>query len=153
MGFLLVISVERRIAPIRPRGLSAGGAFAFVLASLLQLLEVLLFVAAHLPAVDPVPGLVQFLKVALADVELLVVGLPRVDPDVDVRVVGVAVYGGHGPRFGHRLVEELPRHLQRAGGVDLTLERDHGAVVRPGLTSSVAMPGALDVLAHLGVGV
>ena len=147
------MGVEGRIRSIRPRGLSAGGAFAFVPAGLLQLLEVLLLVAAHLPAIDPVPGLVQFLKVALADVELLAIGLPGVDPDVDVRVVGVAVYGGHGPRLRHRLIEELPRHLQRAGRVDLTLERDHGAVVRPGLTSTASVPGALDVLPHLGVSV
>ena len=147
------MGVGQRLGPVGPRGLSAGGAFAFVLAGLLQLLEVLLFVAAHLPAVDPVPGLVQPMKGALADVELLVVGLPGVDPDVDVRVVGVAVDRSHGPRLGHRLVEELPRHLQGAGSVDLALERDHGAVVCTGLTSSVAMPGALDVLPHLRVGV
>lgn len=153
MGFLLVMGVGQRVGPVGPRGLSAGGAFAFVLTGLLQLPEVLLLIAAHLPAVDPVPGLVQFLKVALADVELLVIGLPRVDPDVDVRVVGVAVYGGHGPCFGHRLVEEPTRHLQGTGGVDLALERDHGAVVRPSLPPTASVPGALDVLAHLGIGV
>ena len=147
------MGVERGIGPVGPGGVSAGGAFAFVLAGLLQLLEVLLLIAPHLPAVDPVPGLVQFLKVAFADVDLLVVGLPGVDPDVDVRVVGVAVDRSHGPRFGHRLVEELARHLQGTGGVDLTLERDHGAVVRPGLSFPVAMPGTLDVLPHLRVGV
>ena len=152
MGFF-GLGVEGRGAPVGPRGLSAGGAFAFVLAGLLQLLEVLLFVAAHLPAVDPVPDLVQFLKVALADVELLIVLQAGVDPDVDVRVVGVAVDRSHGPRLRHRLVEELACHLQRAGRVDLAFERDHGAVVRPGLPSSASVPGALDVLPHLGIGV
>ena len=85
--------------------------------------------------------------------ELLAAYLPGVDPDVDVRVVGVAVYGGYGPRFGHRLVEELARHLQRAGGIDLALERDHGAVVCPGLPLPVAVTGTLDILTHLRVGV
>lgn len=85
--------------------------------------------------------------------ELLAISLPRIDPYVDVRVVGVAVYCGHSPRLGHRLIEELACHLQRAGGVDLALERDHSAVVRSGLPLSVAVLGTFDVLPHLRVGV
>jgi len=81
--------------PLRQlRLLAALPSLPLGLACLLLLQLVLAGVPIHLATVDLVPREVEPAVLLARELDLLAVDLPRVDPDVNVGLLGVAVYDG-----------------------------------------------------------
>lgn len=111
----------------------------------------LLRVAPHLPRVDPIPALVQAAVLAMVEVELLSIEAPRIDPDVHVRVAGVAVHERRRPRSVEPIFEPHPRAVLRQLRRHLLLVGEHRPVVRPRPAGVVSVPRDFHLLPGLRV--
>src|SRR5690606_280675 len=106
----------------------------FGCARLLLLPLVLSRVDAHLSAVDLIPGEVEATMLLPGKLNLLPVDLACVDPDVDVCLLGVAVYDGEATRARELPVEPLLHHSERLLVGDVPLKARQDAVVGAGFT-------------------
>lgn len=92
--------------------------------------------SSKLTPVNLCPTLVQAAIGFLLELHLSVVGLPRGDLDVDVRVVCVAVERGDGASLREVLREMLAHHLFRLLIAHFSVERIDDPIMRP--SSAVA---------------
>jgi hypothetical protein len=111
---------------------------------------VLTFITIHFAGIDFIPALVESPVLTRREINLALIELARLDPDVGVEMLGVAMKKGCRAGLRETSFEPLINHSASLFGFKLALERECHAKMAAGLLAQ-QVAGALRLFAHQGI--